>query len=107
MAAPEAITDATFADFVARHSVAVVDCWAPWCGPCQRVAPILEEVAREYGGRVAVGKLNTDENPQVPMRFGVLSIPTLLVFHRGKLVGQIVGAVPKKQILARVEPLLA
>jgi thioredoxin 1 len=106
MGAPQEITDATFPSFVQQHPVVVVDCWAPWCGPCKRIAPILDEMAKEYEGRLAIGKLNTDDNPRTPMQFGVMSIPTLLVFKQGKLVNQIVGAVPKKDIVAKVEPLL-
>jgi len=107
MGAPVEISDATFGEFVAQNDVVIVDCWAPWCGPCKRIAPILDEVAKEYSGKLAIGKLNTDENPQTPMKFGVMSIPTLLVFKQGRLVNQIVGAVPKKDILAKVEPILA
>lgn len=107
MDTPVEINDATFAEFTTKNPVAIVDCWAPWCGPCKRIAPILDEMAKEYAGKLAIGKLNTDENPQSPMKFGVMSIPTLLVFRQGKLVNQIVGAVPKKDIVAKVEPLLA
>lgn len=107
MAHPEEISDATFQDFVKRNPVAIIDCWAPWCGPCKRIAPILDEVAQEYDGKVAIGKLNTDDNPRTPMQFGVMSIPTLLIFKQGKLVNQVVGAVPKKDIVAKFEPLLA
>lgn len=106
MGAPQEISDATFQDFVARNDVAVIDCWAPWCGPCKRIAPILDEMGAEYPG-LAIGKLNTDENPQTPMKFGVMSIPTLLFFKKGRLVNQVIGAVPKKDIVAKVEPLLA
>lgn len=104
---PDDISDADFQQFIAKHDVVIVDCWAPWCGPCKRIAPILEEVAKEYEGRLAIGKLNTDENPRTPMQFGVMSIPTLLFFKKGKLVNQVVGAVPKKDIVAKFEPLLA
>lgn len=107
MAALPDLDDATFQDFVARNPVVIVDFWAPWCGPCKRVAPILEEMAREYEGKLAIGKLNTDENPRTPMSFGVMSLPTLLVFRDGKVVSQVVGAAPKKDIVAKVEPLLA
>lgn len=106
MAGPVDVSDATFQDFVGRHDVVIVDLWAPWCGPCKRIAPILEEMAAEYEGQLAVAKLNTDDNPQTPMKFGVMSIPTLLLFKGGQVVGQVVGAVPKKDIVAKVEPLL-
>ena len=107
MSATQEISDADFQQFLAKNDVALIDCWAPWCGPCKRIAPILDELAQEYAGKLTIGKLNTDENPRTPMQFGVMSIPTLLFFKKGKLVNQVVGAVPKKDIVAKVEPLLA
>lgn len=99
-AAPVVITDATFDEVVSRERVVLVDFWAAWCGPCHYVAPHVEAVAREFAGRVTVGKVNVDENPQTAGRFGVTSIPTLAVFRDGRLVDAIIGAVPREQIEA-------
>ncbi|MFB0543552.1 MAG: thioredoxin [Candidatus Bathyarchaeia archaeon] len=92
---PVDLTDSTFGEFVQGHSLAVVDCWAPWCGPCHMVSPIVEELAREYAGKIAFGKLNVDNNRRVPMQYGIMGIPTLLVFKNGELVDRIIGAMPK------------
>jgi len=92
---PTDLSDATFKDFVEKNTVSVVDCWAAWCGPCRMVAPIVEELARTYAGKISFGKLDVDKNPQVPMQYGIMSIPTLLVFKKGSLVDRIVGAMPK------------
>ena len=98
---PVDINDADFAQFVKQYPNVVVDAWAPWCGPCKRIAPILEELAVEYGGKVAVGKLNTDENQRTAMNYGIMSIPTLLVFKDGQRVDQIVGLLPKDTLKTR------
>ena len=74
----------------------LVDFWAPWCGPCRMVGPIIEELATNYSGRVKIGKLNTDDNPNVASRYGIMSIPTVLLFKNGQIVDRVVGAVPKK-----------
>ena len=90
------LTDAKFREMIQNHPLVVVDCWAPWCAPCRMVAPILEELAREYAGRISFGKLNVDENQSVALEHQIMSIPTLLVFKNGKLVDRIIGAIPKK-----------
>lgn len=84
----------------------VVDFWAEWCGPCKMIAPVLEEVAAEYEGRVKVGKLNVDENRQTALQFGIRSIPTILFFKEGQKVDQLIGAVPKKALKEKFEALL-
>ena len=99
---PLTISDSEFDSFVSKHSVVLVDCWAPWCGPCRIVSPVVDTLAKEYSGRVSFGKLNTDENPDVVNRFGIMAIPTLLVLKNGKHVDSIIGAVPK----ARIESVL-
>jgi len=99
---PFEVTDATFLETIAKHPNVVVDCWAPWCGPCRSVSPIIEELARDYAGKILFGKLNVDENQRIAMEYGIMSIPTLLVFKDGKLVDQFVGAMPKKMLEARI-----
>jgi thioredoxin 1 len=77
---PVEVTDKTFDETIRNNQLVVVDCWAPWCGPCQMVAPIIEELAKQYAGKVLFGKLNVDENPLMAMRYGIMGIPTLLFF---------------------------
>ena len=96
---PLELTDSTFTEFVQNNPFVVVDCWAPWCGPCLMVAPIIEELAKEYAGKIVFGKLNVDENPITASRYQIMSIPTLLVFRNGKLVDTIIGAMPKDCLL--------
>jgi thioredoxin len=103
-AAPFTVTDATFASEVERSTLPVLlDLWAPWCGPCRMVAPALEALAVEYAGRVRVGKLNVDDNPETANRFGVRSIPTLLLFKDGREADRIVGVQSKASIAERLE----
>jgi thioredoxin 1 len=100
---PVHLTDATFDSWVLQAQTPVlVDFWAQWCGPCHRIAPAVEELAREFSGRLLVGKLNVDENPRVASRYGIMSIPTLLVFKHGQVVDQIVGALPAPALRQRV-----
>ena len=100
---PEKLTDSTFDEYVKKYPMVVVDCHADWCMPCRMVSPIIEELAGEMGGRVAFGKLNVDENQMVAMKYGIMSIPTLLVFKNGTLIDQIIGAMPKAALKSRVE----
>ena len=93
-------TDASFeADVISSNIPVLVDLWAPWCGPCRMVAPILDELASELAGKVKIVKINVDENQPIPAQFGVRSIPTLLIFKQGKAVATQVGALPKGQLL--------
>jgi thioredoxin 1 len=100
---PVEVTDSSFDNFVNQYRVAVIDCWAPWCGPCKMIAPLVEELAQEYQGKIAFGKLNTDENQATSLKFHVMSIPTLLVFKDGDLADQIVGAMPKPMLETEIK----
>lgn len=100
---PIEVTDATFKEIVERHPLVVVDCWAPWCGPCRMVAPVIEELARDYAGKVLFGKLNVDKNRMIATQYQIMGIPTLLVFNHGKLVDRIIGALPKQMLEPKIK----
>ncbi|MCK9487636.1 MAG: thioredoxin [Dehalococcoidia bacterium] len=108
MAHPTDTTDATFESDVLKSDVPVlVDFWAPWCGPCRMVAPVVEELANDYDGKVKFVKLNTDDNPKVASQFGIRSIPTLLIFKDGEVAGQVVGFRPKSDLARHLDAALA
>lgn len=101
------VTDSTFEQEVLNSELPVlIDFWAPWCGPCKMVAPVVEEVATQYDGQVKVVKLDTDQNPQVAKQYSIRSIPTLMIFKGGQLVDTIVGAVPKTTLSTALEKYL-
>ena len=100
---PIEITDSNFEEEVAKSDVPVlIDFWAVWCGPCRMIAPIVEELAGEFDGKAKIGKLDVDNNPGVATKFGIRSIPTLLIFKGGKKVDEIVGVVPKPMIVSKL-----
>lgn len=101
------LTQSNWEEEVLNSDIPVlVDFWAPWCGPCRMVAPVVAEIAEEYKGKVKVGKLNTDEEPEIAVRYGIMSIPTLMIFKNGEVVDQIIGAVPKEYLLEKIQQAL-
>jgi thioredoxin 1 len=107
MSKPFAITDDTFEQEVVKSDKPVlVDFWATWCGPCKMIAPILEEVATEYDGKLKVAKIDVDSNAKIASQFGIMSIPTLLFFKNGQVVDQVIGAIPKAQLINRISKIL-
>lgn len=104
MSATAQVTDASFKDDVLDSELPVlVDFWAPWCGPCRMVAPVVDEIAQQYAGKVKVVKLNTDDNPNTASQYGIRSIPTLMIFKGGQRVDMVVGAVPKTTLASTLE----
>ena len=91
-----------FDGFIDKSPLSVVDFWAPWCGPCRTVGPVIEELARDYTGKIVFGKLNVDRNPRTSAIYGIMSIPTLLIFKKGKLVDSAVGAIPRQMLEPRI-----
>ena len=101
------LTDANFDSIIAGDKPVLVDFWAEWCGPCKMIGPVVEELAGDFEGRAVIAKLNVDENPTVTARFGVRSIPTLLVFNKGEVVDKQIGAVPKSVLSSKLEAQVA
>lgn len=101
------ISDGDFENEILQSAVpALVDFWAPWCGPCKSIAPVIEEIAKEFDGKIKVAKLNVDDNPRTPTNYNVRGIPNLIFFKGGKVVEQIVGAVPKDQLINAIKKVL-
>jgi thioredoxin 1 len=101
---PIQLLDADIDETMKKYPTIVIDCWAPWCGPCRMIGPIIEDLAREMKGKIVFGKLNVDENPQTSMKHKIMSIPTLLVFKNGVLVDRLVGAMPKNMLIQKLKP---
>jgi thioredoxin 1 len=107
MSEPVTIEDANFGEVILQAKTPVlVDFWAPWCGPCRMVAPVVDELAEEYDGRVSFGRVNVDEYPKIASRYGIMSIPTLIIFKDGKPVSNIVGFRPKDELKKGLEAVL-
>jgi thioredoxin 1 len=101
-------TDANFdAEVIKADTPVLVDFWAPWCGPCKMIAPIVEEISAEYAGKLKVGKVNTDDNQKVASDYGIMSIPTLMIFKGGQVVERIIGAQPKAALTAKINAVIA
>jgi len=100
---PIQLTDKNFDDIVKEYPTIAIDCWAPWCGPCRMVAPVINELSKEMQGKIVFGKLNVDENQITSMKYQIMSIPTLLIFKNGNLVDALIGAYPKEILKKRLE----
>jgi len=99
---PITLTDSNFKNELSKYHILLIDFWAPWCGPCRMISPIIEQLAKEYTGRVVFAKVNIDENRVITQSFGIQSIPTMIIFKNGKAVDIIVGAIPKAQLETRL-----
>jgi thioredoxin 1 len=104
--APVTLTDTNFEEVIKKHQTVVVDCWAPWCGPCRMLSPTIEAMAKDYKGKAVFAKLNTDENIGVASKYRIMSIPTLLYFRDGKLVDKTVGALPRPMLDTQMRKVL-
>jgi thioredoxin 1 len=103
----QAVSDSSFeADVLKAGLPVLVDFWAPWCGPCKAIAPMIDELAADYDGKIKIGKMNVDDNPATPGKYGIRAIPTLILFKGGQVVDQITGAVGKKQLAAMLDKAL-
>lgn len=99
---PIEVTDATFANIINTYPFVAIDCWAQWCAPCRMIAPIIEELAQDYAGKIVFGKLDVDKNNEISMQYGIRSIPSLLIFKNGKTVDRIVGAMPRSMLESKI-----
>ncbi len=99
---PVEATDSNFSELIKSNALVVVDCWASWCAPCRMIAPIIEELARDYAGKIVFGKLDVMKNQRVSTEYHVMSIPTLMIFKNGQLVDQIIGAMPRKMLEPKI-----
>ncbi len=104
---PVTMTDANFQDMIKKNKIVVIDCWAEWCSPCKHIAPIIEELAKDFKGRIVFAKLDVDSNKRVPVEFKIMAIPTLLIFKDGELADRIIGLTPKPRLVEKLNPYLA
>ncbi len=100
---PVNVSDSEFNEFIGKYPYVIIDCWAPWCGPCRILGPVIDELAGDYKGKIVFGKLNTDENQATAMTHGIMSIPTLLFFKNGELVDKTMGAMPKTALEPKIQ----
>jgi len=99
---PIVVSDRNFEQTVKSYPLLIVDCWAAWCAPCRAIAPVVDQLAKDYTGKIVFGKLNVDENPETAQRFGIMAIPTLLVMKASKEVDRVVGVLPKSQLEEKI-----
>jgi len=99
---PIKLTDADIDENIKKYNMVIVDCWAPWCGPCRMVGPVIDDLAKEMHGKIVFGKLNVDENQSTSAKYGIMSIPTLLIFKNGDLIDKIIGALPKDMLRSKL-----
>lgn len=99
---PIKLTDADIDENIKKYNMVIVDCWAPWCGPCRMVGPVIDDLAKEMHGKIVFGKLNVDENQSTSAKYGIMSIPTLLIFKNGDLIDKIIGALPKEMLKSKL-----